>query len=165
MIELNIPGRGVIQIDHLVSDVNGTLAVDGQLMEGVASALLRLSDRLQIHLLTADTHGRQAAIDQQLGLQAVRIPAGGEAEANADTPDCAVPDTVDYLVQPTGTHRKRRMRKATMLRLVSVFRRGWVTILVSLIRHDPLPLGRFIPEPWPMLPYKSLQDKGLQVAA
>ena len=83
MIELNIPGRGVIQIDHLVSDVNGTLAVDGQLMEGVASALLRLSDRLQIHLLTADTHGRQAAIDQQLGMQAVLIPSGDEAEAKA----------------------------------------------------------------------------------
>lgn len=83
MIELNIPGRGVIQIDHLVSDVNGTLAVDGQLMDGVASALLRLSDRLQIHLLTADTHGRQAAIDQQLGMQAVRIPSGSEAEAKA----------------------------------------------------------------------------------
>jgi P-type E1-E2 ATPase len=84
MIELNIPGRGLIQIDHLVSDVNGTLAVDGQLMEGVASALLRLSDRLQIHLLTADTHGRQAAIDQQLGVQAVRIPPGSEAEAKAE---------------------------------------------------------------------------------
>ena len=84
MIELKIPGRGVIQIEHLVSDVNGTLAVDGQLMDGVASALLRLSDRLQIHLLTADTHGRQAAIDRQLGMQAVRIPPGGEAEAKAE---------------------------------------------------------------------------------
>jgi P-type E1-E2 ATPase len=83
MIELNIPGRGVIQIDHLVSDVNGTLALDGQLMEGVASALLRLSDRLQIHLLTADTHGQQAAIDRQLGMQAVRIPPGEEAETKA----------------------------------------------------------------------------------
>jgi P-type E1-E2 ATPase len=84
MIELNIPGRGVIQIDHLVSDVNGTLALDGKLIDGVASALLNLGDRLNIHLLTADTHGRQASIDQQLGLEAVRISPGGESEAKEE---------------------------------------------------------------------------------
>jgi len=83
MIELDIPGRGVIRLQHLVSDVNGTLAVDGRLIDGAARGLLALSDRLQLHLLTADTHGRQQAIDRQLGLQAVRIPAGGEAEAKA----------------------------------------------------------------------------------
>ncbi len=83
MIELNIPGRGQVQIDHLVSDVNGTLALDGRLMDGVAKALISLIDRLEIHLLTADTHGRQDSIDRQLGLNAVRIPPGGEAEAKA----------------------------------------------------------------------------------
>ncbi len=83
MIELNIPGRGLIQLKHLVSDVNGTLAQDGTLLPGVSNALLALGDRLELHLLTADTHGKQAAIDRQLGLQAVRIPAGGEAERKA----------------------------------------------------------------------------------
>ena len=73
----------VIQLEHLVSDVNGTLALDGKLIDGVASAILRISDRVQIHLLTADTHGRQDVIDLQLGLHAVRIPPGGEAEAKA----------------------------------------------------------------------------------
>ena len=42
--------------------------------------------------------------------------------------------------------------KAEWLRLVSVFRRGWITILVALLRHEPLPLGRLIPEPWPARP-------------
>ncbi len=83
MIELNIPGRGLIQLNHLVSDVNGTLALDGQLLDGAPEALLALSDRLQLHLLTADTHGRQAQIDERLGLQAVRITPGGEAEEKA----------------------------------------------------------------------------------
>ena len=31
MIDLNIPGRGKIQLEHLESDENGALAVDGQL--------------------------------------------------------------------------------------------------------------------------------------
>lgn len=84
MIELNIPGRGTIQLDYLVCDVNGTLAVDGQLANGVERALNSLRDRLEIHLLTADTHGRQRLIDQQLGLQAVRIQPGNEAAQKAD---------------------------------------------------------------------------------
>jgi hypothetical protein len=42
-----------------------------------------------------------------------------------------------------------RPRRATQLRLVSVFRQGWMTILVALLNHHRLPLGRFVPEPWP----------------
>jgi P-type E1-E2 ATPase len=83
MIELIIPGRGTIHLHHLVSDVNGTLAFDGRLIDGVARALLPLQGRLQLHLLTADTHGKQAEIDRQLAVQAVRIPPGGEAAAKA----------------------------------------------------------------------------------
>lgn len=83
MIELNIPGRSRIQLEHLITDVNGTLAVDGQLAEGVARSLKGLRDRLQVHLLTADTHNRQRLIDQQLNLEAVRIQPGGEAEQKA----------------------------------------------------------------------------------
>lgn len=84
MIELNIPGRGALCLEHLVSDVNGTLAVDGQLIKGVARKLSTLRDRLTIHLLTADTHGKQAIIDQQLNLQAVCIKPGNEAIQKAD---------------------------------------------------------------------------------
>jgi len=84
MIRFNIPGLGDYNLEHLVMDVNGTLAVDGQLMDGVAEKIASLSSKLTIHLLTADTHGRQAAIDQQLGLTAVRITPGGEASQKAE---------------------------------------------------------------------------------
>lgn len=83
MIEIIIPGRGIIQLEHLVSDVNGTLAIDGQLTEGVGRMLRDLSDRLQIHLLTADTHARQDIIDRQLGLVATRINPGDEGAQKA----------------------------------------------------------------------------------
>ncbi len=45
-----------------------------------------------------------------------------------------------------------RMRRATRLRLVSVFRQGWVVLLVALLRQEPLPEGRFMPDPWPTVP-------------
>jgi hypothetical protein len=45
---------------------------------------------------------------------------------------------------------QRQRHQATRLRLVSIFRRGWITILVALLNHAPLPLGAFFPEPWPI---------------
>ena len=80
MIELKIPGRGELRLLHLVSDVNGTLAVDGLLIEGVAARIANLRQKLDVHLLTADTLGRQAAIDKQLGLTANRLTGGNEVE-------------------------------------------------------------------------------------
>ena len=84
MIELNIPGRGLIQLQHLVCDVNGTLTVDGQLPDNLKYRLNALQDRLTLHLLTADTHGRQDNIDQKLNLKAVRIQPGKEIEQKAE---------------------------------------------------------------------------------
>ena len=84
MIELYIPERGTLNLEHLVLDVNGTLALDGKLIKGVASLLTRLGKQLEIHLITADTHGQQAVIDRQLSLTAVRLKPGGEADQKAD---------------------------------------------------------------------------------
>jgi soluble P-type ATPase len=83
MIELNIAGYGNLQIEHLVSDVNGTLAIDGQLIAGLNKRIASLQDRLTIHLLTADTHGRQRLIDEQLNLKAVIIKGQDEAGQKA----------------------------------------------------------------------------------
>jgi P-type E1-E2 ATPase len=85
MIELTIPGRGELRIQHLVTDVNGTLAVDGQLIDGLVKRITALRDRISIKMITADTHGRQFSIDQQLDLTAVRlIPDRNEAEQKAE---------------------------------------------------------------------------------
>ncbi|MBI4505698.1 MAG: hypothetical protein HY691_09200 [Chloroflexi bacterium] len=84
MVEIDVPGRGRLTLCHLVLDVNGTLACDGVLLPGVAARLATLSERLTLHLLTADTHGRQAAIDRELGLGAVQMrPGAPEDEQKA----------------------------------------------------------------------------------
>ncbi len=84
MIQLDIPGRGTLRITHLVTDVNGTIAKDGRLLDKVAKPLAALRDRVTIHLLTADTYGRQDNIDLMLGLKAIRIQPGSEAQQKAD---------------------------------------------------------------------------------
>jgi len=83
MIELTIPGRGNLRLSHLVLDVNGTLAKDGRLLDKVAKSVAALRDRFTVHLLTADTFGRQEHIDLMLGMQATRLQPGGEAAQKA----------------------------------------------------------------------------------
>ena len=85
MIELAIPGRGIIQLEYAVFDVNGTLATDGVLIDGIADKLALLRGKLDVRLLTADTHGKQVEIDQQLRFTADRLlPGGREREQKAD---------------------------------------------------------------------------------
>jgi len=56
-MRIEIPGYGELELTHMVMDYNGTLAIDGQLIDGVKDALIKLSKRLSLHVLTADTFG------------------------------------------------------------------------------------------------------------
>lgn len=57
MITIEIPGKKKIEGRDLVLDFNGTLAVDGKLIDGTIDLLLSLAKELNIHILTADTFG------------------------------------------------------------------------------------------------------------
>lgn len=86
-MEIVIPGRGSYHLQHLVLDVNGTVACGGRLIEGVRERLQALRALgWQVHWITADTRGRQAALDEELGWPAERVlsgKAGGEAGQKA----------------------------------------------------------------------------------
>jgi hypothetical protein len=85
------------------------------------------------------------------------LSVGGEAEATI--PASTVPDVTALVPQPLRT------RRATRLRLVRVFRRGWSLILVALLNQAPLPMGRFVPEPWPAVPVSEEETPSLPVLA
>jgi P-type E1-E2 ATPase len=57
MITYEIPGRGNIGIQNIIFDYNGTIAVDGKLIEGVKDLINQLSKSVNIYILTADTYG------------------------------------------------------------------------------------------------------------
>jgi len=56
VLEINIPGHKKMLFEHLVLDFNGTVAIDGTLIDGVIKRLADLSTQLTIHVLTADTN-------------------------------------------------------------------------------------------------------------
>ena len=80
-VEADIPGFGQLRLEHLVLDVNGTLAVEGALVEGVAERLRELTGRLTVHLLSGDTYGRTGEVAESLGLRATIIHGPDEAGA------------------------------------------------------------------------------------
>jgi soluble P-type ATPase len=58
MITIDIPGFRKLELAQLVLDYNGTIARDGQPLNGVKRRLEALSRNLDIHVLTADTYGK-----------------------------------------------------------------------------------------------------------
>lgn len=84
MIELQIPGYKKLQLEHLVSDYNGTMAVDGQLITGVKEALVNLADKLQIHVLTADTFGKVETETKDIPCKLSILPKENQDEDKLD---------------------------------------------------------------------------------
>ena len=80
-IEIDIPGFGHCSFPHLICDYNGTLAVGGVLLPGVADGLELLSEYLDIVVITADTFGKAASQLVGLPLELVVLDEGDEREA------------------------------------------------------------------------------------
>jgi len=75
-MRFDVPGHGVLELDHLVLDYNGTLALDGRLKDGVADTLNRLAAHLSVHIITADTHG---SVRREMdGVRCAVVVIGGE---------------------------------------------------------------------------------------
>ncbi|HHQ69436.1 MAG TPA: ATPase P [Halothiobacillaceae bacterium] len=69
MLEITIPSRGVLQLNHLVLDYNGTIAEDGRIIDGVVERLEALAQHLTVHVITADTYGDAAKRLEPLPVQ------------------------------------------------------------------------------------------------
>lgn len=55
---LDIPGYGLLELEHFVTDFSGTLSGDGIILPGVKEKLNELAFQFSIHVLTSDTFGR-----------------------------------------------------------------------------------------------------------
>ncbi|MFZ5585108.1 MAG: ATPase P [Thermodesulfobacteriota bacterium] len=78
-VVIDIPGWRRLELDHLVLDLNGTLARDGALLGGVTGLVMQLSQRLTVHLATADTFGGAESLLPP-PVRLTRLAPGQEAE-------------------------------------------------------------------------------------
>jgi P-type E1-E2 ATPase len=81
MLILEIPGDETLHLEHLLLDYNGTLAVDGSPLPGVAERIEELGTRVAIRVVTADTFGRAAAQLSGLPVEVVVLPAADQPAA------------------------------------------------------------------------------------
>ena len=84
VLEINIPGFGGIRIEHVVFDLNGTLAVDGHIPQSTRERLRVLAGRVSLVVMTADTHGTLDQVIGDLPVKAQRIAGAiGASEKRA----------------------------------------------------------------------------------
>ena len=76
MLHIAIPHHRKLTLEHLVLDLNGTLARDGVLLPGVKERLDQLKSHLTIHLVTANTHGGGQEAALELGIHFHKMGQG-----------------------------------------------------------------------------------------
>lgn len=74
MISVNIPGFADLTINEVIFDYNGTLAIDGHLISGVASELIELAKKVTIHVVTGDSLGTAKNELQGIPCNVVIVP-------------------------------------------------------------------------------------------
>ena len=74
MISFEIPGSGPVEIEHVLLDYNGTIAVDGAIAPGAADIISELAKLVHVVVLTADTYGTAKAQCEPLGVEVRTFP-------------------------------------------------------------------------------------------
>lgn len=80
MIKVSIPGLGDFNYKYIVLDYNGTIALDGHLIDLVPEKLNQLAENLQVYIMTADTFGIAAVDCKKINgeLRVLKSPVGAD---------------------------------------------------------------------------------------
>ncbi len=73
MIRIDIPGWGTMEIEHVVLDLNGTLAADGKILPEVKKKINSLAGHVKLSILTADTQGTATEETRELRAELIAI--------------------------------------------------------------------------------------------
>jgi soluble P-type ATPase len=121
MITIDIPGFRRLELHYLVSDYNGTLAVDGKLLPDVAKLLGELAAHIDIHVITADTFGLARAQLDGVPVKLVITPTESQAEAKLHHVTSLGPNSV---VAIGNGRNDRQMLHAVALGIALIQREG-----------------------------------------
>lgn len=84
MLTIEIPDYKVLELAYLVLDYNGTIARDGEISDYVKERLVKLSEKLKIYVLTADTHGTAREKCEGLPVEIQTFPKDGALNAKME---------------------------------------------------------------------------------
>ena len=78
-MKVEIPGYKELNLEYLVLDYNGTIAVDGMIPQSVKERLEILAKEFQIYVVTADTHGNARKSCEGLPVEIYTFPSSDAA--------------------------------------------------------------------------------------
>lgn len=77
-VHVAVPGDDELDLECLVLDVNGTLSDRGEPIPTAVRLLGSLRERLELHVLSADTFGTAQTLAAELGAEYRRIVNGAD---------------------------------------------------------------------------------------
>lgn len=77
---IDIPGYKRLDLNTLLLDYNGTIAIDGCIPDSVKTRICKLANEFKIVVLTADTHGTAKEQCRGLPLEIHTFPVGDAAD-------------------------------------------------------------------------------------
>ena len=84
VIEIIITGMGAYTIEHLILDLNGTVALDGTIIGGVTDKVTALAGSVDVTVVTADTHKNAEDLLKGLPVNLCTIHRAHEDEQKRD---------------------------------------------------------------------------------
>jgi soluble P-type ATPase len=108
-------GAGTYDLNTIILDLNGTLAVNGQLVTGAEERLLKLKEMgFKILLFSGDQRGNALELSERTGIELKRATSTEEKEAL--TNECQLENTVSIgnARIDIGTFRPARLSIATL---------------------------------------------------
>ena len=79
MLTLSIPGFKDLKLHYALIDFNGTLALDGRLIEGIEKPLNALAEFIELHVITGDGFGTAKAELAPINCKLTITPAENQA--------------------------------------------------------------------------------------
>lgn len=83
-MKIDIPGRDVLEIKNIVFDYNGTIAIDGKLIEKVADLINEFSTKFNFYVITADTYGSVQKELENTNCKIIVIPQKSQDKAKLE---------------------------------------------------------------------------------
>lgn len=104
MISVSIPGWGDLDIEYMVIDYNGTVAVDGKPKDGVKELLEKISRYIKLFIITSDTYGNIDNEGTTVGFRIIKVGKEGSGREKARIIRELGPEKVVAIETGTMTH-------------------------------------------------------------
>jgi soluble P-type ATPase len=110
VIAIEIPGWGYFEIEHIVLDLNGTIATDGKIPSKLKERINSVANKASLYIVTADT--QETADEEVKGLNVKLVRVSGEESKKAKSEFLKTLDPETTVAIGNGSNDEQIFREA-----------------------------------------------------